>query len=329
MGCKSVQDMSNKGLLPFGRRHACRLLARDPIPHRHALTKRLPQAPKGRFLAVDLLSIKHDGTCIEGIGRHYSSSDKGMFWGHTFTSCALLAPDIDPYLLRCDPFPDARMATRLYPRLTPSEALLNVVGDVVVAGYACAGVLADAQFSGRLTLRSLKAVRVPFVMRYRSNAKVLFEAQKVRVKELAERFSPGRCRYYPKLQRYVKRLAVVIEEVGNVDLLLVWKWQRSGWHLTALVSTLEGVVQEVMNAARSRWSLEVSHRTRKQNLALGRCQCRSFAAHLQHADLAMDAFNLMRDERSRLPKATWRDAQRLAARRLESAMVTGLNAMAA
>lgn len=216
-------------------------------PHQHALARRLPAAPQGFFLAGDLVTIGHEGHRIEGVGRHYSSARKGMFWGHTFTSSALVAPGEDPYLLRCDPFPDVRMVTSTYPKLTPSETLLTVVGDLVMAGYELAGVLADAQFSGRLTLCMLKLLRVPFVMRFRTNAKVLFEAQMVRVRELAERFRSGRARWYPRLQRYVKRVSVVIPEVGEADLLLVWKWQRSGWYLTALVSTLEGGVQAVVN----------------------------------------------------------------------------------
>lgn len=139
------------------------------------------------------------------------------------------------------------MATRRYPKLTPSEALLTIAGDLVVAGYELAGVLADAQFSGRLTLRTLKVMRVPFVMRFRTNAKVMFDAQRVRVRELAERFRPGRARWYPRLHRYVKRLSVVIPEIGEASLLLVRKGQKSGWYLTALVSTLEGGVQAVVN----------------------------------------------------------------------------------
>ena len=328
-GCTSVQDMSSKGLLPVGRHHTCRLLARDPAPHQHALARRLPPAPPGFFLAGDLVTIQHEGPRIEGVGRHYSSASKGMFWGHTFTSSALVAPGEDPYLLRTDPFPDARMATRQYPKFTPSEALLTIAGDLVLAGYKLAGVLADAQFSGRLTLRTLKVLRVPFVMRFRTNGKVMFDAQMVRVRELAEKFRPGRARWYPRLQRYVKRLSVVVPEVGEADLLLVWKWQRSGWYLTALVSTLSGGVQAVMLAWSSRWSLEVSHRTRKQNLGLGRCQCRAFASHLRHADLVIDAFNRVRAERAHRPGLTWRAAQRVAAERLERSVVTGANSIVA
>ena len=196
------------------------------------------------------------------------------------------------------------MSTALYPKLTATEAMLTVAGDVATAGVETKGVVVDAEFTTRLGLRSLKHLPLPFVGRFRTNAKVMFEAQKVRVSDLAERFPPGRARWYPKLKRYVKRLSVVLEEVGIVDLLIVWKAQGRTWHLTALISTLEAGIQEVMKVWGARWSLEVSHRTRKQNLALEVCQCLSYAAHLQHADLVTEAFNLISKERERTPGST-------------------------
>ena len=63
-------------------------------------------------------------------------------------------------------------------------------------------------------------------MRYRTNSKVLVGDEIVKVRELAERYPRGTARWYPKLQRYVKRLKVAIPEVGEVDLFIVWKHQR-------------------------------------------------------------------------------------------------------
>ena len=74
--------------------------------------------------------------------------------------------------------------------------------------------------------------------------------------------------------------SVALAEVGVVQLLIVWKAQGFGWHLTTLISTLKVGVQEVFRAWSARWSLEVSHRLRKQSLALGSCQCLTYAAHL-------------------------------------------------
>lgn len=47
------------------------------------------------------------------------------------------------------------MSSEHYPYLTPSETMLNVVGDVLLSGYKLKGVLVDAEFTSKLTLRSL------------------------------------------------------------------------------------------------------------------------------------------------------------------------------
>lgn len=314
--------MSQRGFLPLSKAYACKLLAQDSMPHRSAFERRLAEAPKGAYVAVDLLKVKHRGERIEGVGRCYDSGSKSVLWGHTLVSSALVQPDADPYLLRCDPFPDKRMSTPVYPKLTATEAMLTVAGDVTIAGVKVKAVLVDAEFTTRLGLRSLKHLPLAFVGRFRTNAKVLFEAQKVRVKELAQRFLPGKARWYPKLSCYIKRLEVVLEEVGVVDLLIIWKAQGHSWHLTALISTLKVGVQEVIKAWKTRWSLEVSHRTRKQNLALGDCQCFAYAAHLQHTELVNEAFNLVCQERKRASELSWKQAQQQAAVNLRSALLT-------
>ncbi len=321
--------MAERGLLPFGKQYACKLLAQNPTPHKDALTCRLADAPQGAYLAVDLLKVEHQGERIEGVGRCYDSTRKGVMWGHTLVSSGLVRLGEDPYLLRCDPFPDELMSTERYPRLTATEAMLNVAGDVVAAGVKVKALLVDAEFTTRLGLRSLKQLPLAFVGRFRSNAKVMFEAQKVRVNDLAKRFLPGKARWYPKLRRYIKRLEVVLAEVGIVELLIIWKAQGFGWHLTTLISTLKAGIQEVFKAWSARWSLEVSHRLRKQSLALGACQCLTYAAHLQHADLVNRAFELMRQERQRTPGLTWKLAQHQAAKTLRNALLTERSPMAA
>ena len=321
--------MAERGLLPFGKQYACKLMAQDPAPHKGALARRLAAAPQDAYLAVDLLKVEHQGERIEGVGRCYDTNSKGVMWGHTLVSSALVQLGEDPYLLRCDPFPDELMSTERYPRLTATEAMLTVAGDVVSAGVKVKALLVDAEFTTRLGLRSLKALPLAFVGRFRSNAKVLFEAQQTRVRDLAKRFAPGQARWYPKLRRYIKRLEVVLAEVGVVHLLIVWKAQGFGWHLTTLISTLTAGIQEVFKAWSARWSLEVSHRLRKQNLALGACQCLAYAAHLQHAELVTEAFNLIGQERQRIPGSSWKQAQQRAAEILRNALLTEGSRLAA
>jgi hypothetical protein len=67
----------------------------------------------------------------------------------------------------------------------------------------------------------------------------------VRVNDPAKRFLPGKARGYPKVRSYIKRLEIVLAEVGMVQLLIIWKAQGFSWHLTTLISTLNAGVQEV------------------------------------------------------------------------------------
>jgi hypothetical protein len=90
-----------------------------------------------------------------------------------------------------------------------------------------------------------------------------------------------------------------LEEVGTVDLVIVWKKKGRGWECFALLSSLDTGVQEVLQAWKLRWDLEKSHRLYNQNLGLGKCQCRLYAAQLKHANQVPEAFPMVRRERQR------------------------------
>lgn len=54
-----------------------------------------------------------------------------------------------------------------------------------------------------------------------------------------------------------------LEEIGRVDLVVVWKAKGADWECFALLSSVQGGVQEVLHALRLRWVLEASHRLYK------------------------------------------------------------------
>jgi hypothetical protein len=326
---KTLSEMRYAGLLPFSIRHSSTLLAADPLPHRSSLRKRLRSAPVGGVLAVDLTPVLHEGSSIEGVSRVYSSSANGVIWGHTYLSSALTFEDADAYPLQLAPFVTEAMSTETYPRLNASEALLGIVGDVLKAGYRPRAVVFDAQFSTRLTLRTLKVLDLPFVGRCRTDLWVVQGKKRVQVKELAERYRPGQSRYYARFGRYAKRVQVRIEDVGTVSLVLIWKAKGVGWECLALVSTAKEGVQGVLGIWASRWRLEVGHRLFKQAFGLGKCQCRRLAAQLKHVDLVLTAFLEVRLERLRSPHLGWRRAQEVVAARRRNTVLTGLQPLVA
>ena len=214
------------------------------------------------------------------------------------------------------------MATETCSRLNATEGMLSIAGDVRKAGYELKAVVFDAQFTTRLGLRSLKSLPSAFVGRCRTDLWVVQGKERVQVRTLAERFPPGKSRYYKRYGWYVKRLKVWLEEVGRVDLIMVWKAKGADWECFALLSTKEGGIQEVLATWKPRWDFEASHRLYKQNLGLGKCQCRRYSSQLKHADLVLDAFLEIRAERRHSPHLSWRRAQEQVAIRHTNALLT-------
>ena len=247
-----------------------------------------------------------------------------VWCGVTRLSVALWCTQIRTHSpLQLAPFPTEQMATPTYPRLSATEGMLNIVGDVIEAGYEVKAAVFDAQFSTRLGLRSLKFMPIAFVGRFRTDAWVFLGRERVQVRTLAERYRPGRSRWYKRFGWYAKRLEVWLAEVGRVDLVLVWKGKGTDWECFALISSVHGGVQSVLNIWKLRWDLEWSHRLYKQNLGLGKCQCRRFSSQLKHADLVLDAFLRVRAERLFSPLLSWRRAQERVAMVRRNLVLTG------
>jgi len=317
-GLSSLRDMVKEGLLCLSLSQSSRLLKSS---FDDDWQRRMAEAPQGAYLAVDFVKVKHGGESMEGVDRQHSH--EGLIWGHRYLSSALVFPDgQDPYVLRLDAAPTKRMATDDYPYLTASEAMLSVTGDVLVSGYELEGVLVDAEFTSKLTLRSLKHFPVGIIGRFKTNTNVSYQEQDLKARELAEQFPPGRARYYPRLGCYAKRLKVDLSHVGELDLIIIWQAQGSGWRLSLLVSTIKAGVQDLLKAFKARWGLEVLHRTLKQNFALVKCQCLAFIAQLNHIHWAIDALLATRRCRQDYPSLTWKEAQKLAAQQARSALVT-------
>lgn len=320
--------MKAAGQLGLSLTHSCRLLGDSDLGDvAKVQQQRLDEAPSGGYMAVDFTKVKHEGARIEGVDRHYSH--EGIIWGHRFLTSALVFPDGgDPYALAATAAPSQRLAAEDHPYLTAGEAMLSAVGDVLVSGYDVKGVLVDAEFTGKLSLRSLPHFPVGIIGRFSSRTKVRYQGEELSGKTLAERFPPGKARYYRRFRCYAKRFTVFLSDVGKLDLIAIWYPHKTGWRLSLLISTIQAGVQELIAAFKARWGLEVIHRTVKQNLAFAKCQCLALAAQLRHADWCLDALHHMRRRRQHDPALTWKEAQKLVAEEAKSAFVTELNAIA-
>ena len=322
-GKKSLREMVSAGLMGMSLSHSCRLMQQaQPGTWR----ERINAAPAGGYLAVDFVKVKHEGKRIEGVDRQYST--QGVIWGHRLLSSGLVYSDgRDPYLLALEGTVSGRHASEQYPYLSASEAMLNVTGKVA-SRYALKGVVVDAEFITRLSLRSLIHLTVGVIGRFKGNNNVCYQGQTSKARDLAKQFPPGRARYYRKLKCYAKRLTVSLAQVGLVDLIIVWfaHAKRAGWKLCLLVSTLKDHgLQALIKAFKARWGLEVSHRILKQNLALVHCQCLRFLAQRHHADCCVAALLRIRNFRQNHPSLSWKQAQKQAALAATNALLTAIH----
>lgn len=324
-GLKSLRDMVATGLLGLSLSYSCRLMKEaDQVECWH---ERLADAPAGGYLAVDYVKVRHEGEKIEGVDRQYSH--QGVIWGHRLLSSAVVYTDgCDPSLLSLKGAVTQVHASDSYPYLNGSEAMLSVAGDASMTDYDLKGVVVDAEFTSKLSLRSLAQLELGIIGRFRSTTKVSYQGQSLQARHLAAQFPVGKARYYRKLKCYAKRLSVELADVGLIDLVIIWYPQRHkpGWQLCILVSTLKDHgVQALIKAFKARWGLEVSHRTLKQNLALESCQCFSFTAQLRHADFCVAAWHHLRQLRQMYPALSWKQAQQLAAQIAKNALVTAIH----
>ncbi len=328
---KNPSAIAASGQLGYSSSYGYRLLKQQAKPYETSRQERLKQAPKGMYLAVDLVPVAHEGCWIEGVDRVYSSSDKSPVWGHNLLSSGLVKYGHNPYPLSLEGFPTQTMASDLYPYRTPGQALLQSVKLVTEAGYDLAGVVFDNQFAGKAHLAQLQTqpTPTPFVARARLNQKVEFEGQKLSIRELGQQYPPGKARYYKRFGWYVKRLKIKLDTVGELDLMIVWLPQKEGFKLIALFSTLQAGIQQIIAAWKARWDLERIHRLLKQNLGLSKCLCRSYAAQLKHADLAITALLHLRQQKQLFPELSWREAQYKTAQILKSHLLTGVPKLSA
>ncbi|GLV48921.1 hypothetical protein TJA_20240 [Thermus sp. LT1-2-5] len=173
-------------------------------------------------------------------------------------------------------------------------------------------------------LRSLLRACITFVDKMRRRVKVRLRegesgegtGEQRSVGGLLERCPPGRARYHRRFGVYAKRARVRLPWVGEVGVVLVWVGQGTGWRSYALVSTLVGEVQDVLEAWFCHPSAEGVHRMVKQNLGQGKSRARSYAAQLMHNDLVVGVFLLVRAVWVAHPGMPWRKEERVAGKAL-------------
>ena len=331
----SFNQLFASNRLPCSVSHACQTVKTEIHPGRTASLERCRAAPKGGFLAIDFVIVKHTGLMIEGLSFNYASTQKRPISSHALVSSGIVYPKDrsgyapDPIPHRLEPHISKLLATPDYPHQTASQEMLLTAIQARKDGIPFEAVLVDGEFTSKESLNGLAQAGIAIIGRYRTDVKVAFEDETLSVKALAQRFPPGKARYYAHFGCYVKRVKVLLPDVGEIALVFIWKRVSDGLDLCVLVSTYEGGIQTILAAWKARWALEVCHRLYKQNFGLGKCQAQSFAVQLLHSSLVLRAFHEVCLVRRLEPFLTWRVAQVKTAEKFKNTVLTVYSGVAA
>lgn len=316
---------SISAVVPYGtvgKSTLCQSLAQETFASTADLKRRARNAPEGAFLAVDFVMVPHVGVEMEGVTYHYSGQAHTRL-GHQFTSAALVKFGEDPVPLLERFKVSQRLETSQYPYRTATQEMIHTVNACRTAGVPIAGLLLDGEFGRDAAVTFSQETQIAVLIRAKASMTVQFEGESLTLDALGQKFPPQRCHLYDAFGWRVRRLRVS-REVGDFDVLIVWRKVHGEWTRFFLFSTFDATVTvgALLRAWKARWGIEVIHRYIKQNLGLGRCRCRTIQAQENWAWCVVEAFHAVLKIRREEPGRTWRSAQQRAALEAKTDVLT-------
>jgi hypothetical protein len=148
----------------------------------------------------------------------------------------------------------------------------------------------DNWYASKQNLRFFDKLNIRFVTRLRKNAWIIHENEKQKVQKLAK----YECRYYHRLESYVRRFEVKYPRFGTGYLAIVKndKHEEPGRTKYLFTNDLSLTNTELVLRYRSRWHIEVFFRTCKQHFGLTACQAQMMPQVILHVRMVFLAYVL-------------------------------------
>ena len=186
---------------------------------------------------------------------------------------------------------------RAIPYRTKNQIALALLEQVLERGLKPQYVVFDIWYASRDNLISITgnsfAVHLECYSKLKSNRKIIFQGQKITVKEL-DRLFPIRT-FNHKHGAYIKGVEVLLPDYGYIRLLLVRRDTHKEPNKTKYLFTtdLTASAPQILLRYRTRWDIETAFRDLKQELNVGSCQARSLEMQENHLALSFFAFVLL------------------------------------
>jgi hypothetical protein len=183
------------------------------------------------------------------------------------------------------------------PYRTKNQIALDLVEQVLERGLKTQYITFDSWYASRDNLISITensfAMPIECYSRLKRNRKVIFQGQKMTVKEVDRLFAINTFNH--KHGAYIKGVDVLLPEYGDIKLLLVRKDTHEEPDRTKYMFTTDHTASapQILLRYRTRWAIETGFRDLKQELNVGSCQALSLDAQESHLALSIFAFVLL------------------------------------
>ena len=148
----------------------------------------------------------------------------------------------------------------------------------------------DNWYASKQNLRFFHRLGITFVTRLRNNTWIIHDNEKQKVHKLTR----YECRYYPKLNAYVRQFEVKYPLFGIGSLAIVKndKHEEPGKTKYLFTNDLSLTNTEFVLRYRSRWHIEIFFRTCKQYFGLAACQAQMMPQIILHVRMVFLAYVL-------------------------------------
>ena len=176
------------------------------------------------------------------------------------------------------------------PYKTKNKIGLELLTKAVKKGLNPKYFTFDSWYAGKKNLTAIRLLSLTCYSRLKSNRTVIYQGEKITVKELGKRIPKNSFNY--KHDAYIKAEKVCLPGFGDIKLLFVRKDKHPEPGETKYMFSTDINVSapQLLLRYRSRWLIETMFRDIKQNCNLGACQARSLTNQEAHIALVLLSF---------------------------------------
>lgn len=246
-------------------------------------------------IPIDNVLIEHDGKLIEDVGWFWDHADQRYLVAHDYLIANYVCPSGKHYPLEFRRFVPRDRVSNSDEFRSHTDLCLELIAWVI-AHQIPGDFTMDSYFTNAEILNNINGRQRFYVGDLKSNRKVQFKGQTLKVSDLAKLIPVADRKMIErdgKRQFYFTKTIRIDGFTHRVRVVILWKHQGDTEPTKILITNHVGwEIHRILSVYRQRWTgTETFHRDGKQQLGMGDCQLRSSLGQTRHLYLVFVAYS--------------------------------------